>query len=581
MTATTVEFVLFNAALTSSNLPDLMRGTETHEPALSLTAQLVRYTQDEEVITGIIRAALPDHYSGNTLGEVPGMVRSAILKGFDRPGTNEREPKRDRPKRSEDALVLVDASSAMLFHTANHETYIELPLPGGGRRAHRVHSERTESWLRHQYYKAHGKPLAETSLKEVVDTLAAKAQFDGPKQSVHLRIGGVDDELFIDRGDDSGEFVRMTPVGWSLTKQCPLRFARSSSFAALPRPARGGSLLALKDLLGLDDGNWVFLVAFLLNCLNPLGPYLLLLIQGDQGTGKSIFSAFIKAIIDPNTIEKLRLPRSEHELMIQASENALLVFDNVSGVKFELSDAFCSLATGSGMSVRKLYTDDQSHTFTYYRPLIINGIGEYASRPDLLERSIPLVLPSIPAENRKTERELRSAFAAILPGVLGCLYDAVACALARRGSVTPPTSVRMADAAHWLVAAEPATGLPEGALLRALEQGQADMMLEKAIHDPVVLAIMQFMAIKSLTVFDGMVGELHQELDMRQMKYDRYFPATAAHLSNALRRLGPAMEKIGVHVEFGKKTRRGMPVRIWVDGDELPLIDPTSTPPDY
>ena len=54
--------------------------------------------------------------------------------------------------------------------------------------------------------------------------------------------------------------------------------------------------------------------------------------------------------------------------MIQASENALLVFDNASSMKWDMSDALCSLATGSGFSTRKLWTNDDSQTFKRCRP---------------------------------------------------------------------------------------------------------------------------------------------------------------------------------------------------------------------
>jgi hypothetical protein len=42
------------------------------------------------------------------------------------------------------------------------------------------------------------------------------------------------------------------------------------------------------------------------------------------------------------------------------SHYALLVFDNVSGMKWDMSDALCALSTGSGFSTRKYYTDDEA-----------------------------------------------------------------------------------------------------------------------------------------------------------------------------------------------------------------------------
>jgi hypothetical protein len=59
--------------------------------------------------------------------------------------------------------------------------------------------------------------------------------------------------------------------------------------------------------------------------------------------------------------------------MIQAKEYHLLVYDNASGMKGDISDALCTLATGGGLATRKLYSDDELQVFTASRPFIING----------------------------------------------------------------------------------------------------------------------------------------------------------------------------------------------------------------
>src|SRR3954467_2225263 len=101
--------------------------------------------------------------------------------------------------------------------------------------------------------------------------------------------------------------------------------------------------------------------------------------------------------------------------MIEAKEFWLLSFDNASGMKAEMSDTLCSLATGGGIAVRRLYTDDELHVLNYMRPFMINGISGCVTRPDLMERAIPIKLPPISEGGRKTEAELREEFDAMLP----------------------------------------------------------------------------------------------------------------------------------------------------------------------
>ena len=45
----------------------LFAGVDTHEPALRLVAQLVRHTEDDNLLQAIVTAALPENYSGDTL----------------------------------------------------------------------------------------------------------------------------------------------------------------------------------------------------------------------------------------------------------------------------------------------------------------------------------------------------------------------------------------------------------------------------------------------------------------------------------------------------------------------------------
>jgi len=84
---TTIQLDMLETALCSPNVPPLCGGTNTHDPALKLVGQLVSHTQDVARLQAIVAACLPQNYEGDTLSEVPGMVESAIAKGFDQPSS--------------------------------------------------------------------------------------------------------------------------------------------------------------------------------------------------------------------------------------------------------------------------------------------------------------------------------------------------------------------------------------------------------------------------------------------------------------------------------------------------------------
>ena len=154
------------------------------------------------------------------------------------------------------------------------------------------------------------------------------------------------------------------------------------------------------------------------------------------------------------------LPREDRDLFIAASNGHVLAFDNVSGLPAWISDTLCRLATGGGFAVRQLYTDQDEVLFDAARPVILNGIEDIVTRPDLADRAVFLTLEPIPEERRRPEEELWAAFEAERPRILGVLLDAVVEGLKR----LPETRLREAAAHGGLRAV--GDGLRDGALAR-------------------------------------------------------------------------------------------------------------------
>src|SRR5208337_4196382 len=187
------------------------------------------------------------------------------------------------------------------------------------------------------------------------------------------------------------------------------------------------SLDSLRSFLNVkSEADLVLVVTWLLACLRNRGPYPVLVLSGEQGSAKSTLAAILRALVDPNVAPLRALPREDRDLFIAASNGHVLAFDNVSGLAGWISDTLCRLATGGGFAVRQLYTDQDEVLFNGMRPVILNGIEDIVTRPDLADRALFLTLEAIPEERRRTEQELWAAFEAERPRILGILLDAVA-----------------------------------------------------------------------------------------------------------------------------------------------------------
>jgi len=262
----------------------------------------------------------------------------------------------------------------------------------------------------------------------------------------------------------------------------------------LPVPQQGGSIEALASFLNLASrDDFVLVVAWLSAALRPGGPYPLLALSGEQGSAKTVLSKVLKALIDPNAAPVRSLSREERELMIAANNGYLLAFDNLSGLPVWLSDALCRLASGGSFAVRQLYTDDEEVLFEAARPILLNGIEDVISRPDLGDRAIFLSLAPIGEAQRRPENELWRDFEIARPCILGALLDAMVHGLRTLGRVRLDRLPRMADFALWTAACETALW-PTGTFARAYAANRRAAIEDIIDGDPVAALVRDIMA---------------------------------------------------------------------------------------
>jgi hypothetical protein len=265
-----------------------------------------------------------------------------------------------------------------------------------------------------------------------------------------------------------------------------------------------------------------------------------------------------RALIDPNEAPLRRPARDARDLMIAASNGWVVGYDNLSGIRAELSDCLCCLATGGGFGTRKYYTDDEERLFSATRPIMLNGIEDIATRPDLLDRAVTLTLPPIPDEARRDEDDLWQRFAKKRPPVLGALLDAVSTGLKNLPSVQLDGMPRMADFAKWVVACESALPWEQGTFLRAY-CGNVRRANALALDASPVAALLQRFLDGQGGRWTGTAADLLAklvELVNAQVTDSDDWPRTARALSGELRRLAPNLRRAGINVEFSTKWRK-------------------------
>ncbi len=434
----------------------------------------------------------------------------------------------------------------------------------------RIESTEFAKLLRSWLYDAQQTVASAQAVAEAQATLAARARYTGSEQPVYLRTGKAGDALYLDLGTADGQAVKVTPQGWRVIPRPPVHFLRPAGMQPLPMPVRGGNLAELFTFINTPEDCQPLLLAWLMFALSPDGPFPLLAVHGEQGSGKSTGCRMLRQLVDPHDAALRSVPRDDRSLMISTRHGWLLGFDNLSALPLWLSDLLCGIATGTATAARSLYTDDGEALFQAKRPILLNGIEEVATRADLLDRCLVVSFQAIPEEQRRSEAELWAAFDLARPRIFGALLDALVCALRHLPQVKLPRSPRMVDFAKWGTAAESALGLPAGGFINTYLQNiraACDLPIEaSAIAGPLQALLKQ--QGQTLQSWTGTATELLKELRAiadEEVKRQSNWPKNAQQLSGELKRLAPNFRQKGVHIEHGRsataKRTRGITVR--------------------
>jgi hypothetical protein len=461
--------------------------------------------------------------------------------------------------------ILCLAEDIELFHTSDGEPFASIEV-GGHIENHRVKSKNFRDYLSYQYYQTDGKSPSSQALQDAINSLSGKAKFEGETQDVFIRLAAFNEKIYLDLCNDNWQIVEIDAGGWRVIEatDAPVRFRRAKAMLALPTPATGGDISKLKNFLNVDKKNLTLILAWLVNCFRPDYPFPILLISGEQGTAKSTTSKLLKELVDPSVMPFRSAPRDEHNLVIAANNSWIVGLDNLSVVPDWLSDALCRLSTGGGFGTRTLYENDEETIFTAKRPIILNGIGDIASRSDLLDRALLIKLEAIPKNKRKTEREFWAEFEKEKTSIFSALVSAVSSALKNIENIRLPELPRMADFALWATAAEQGLELEENAFLKAYTQNRKDahsIVLEDSIFAEVLQELLRKKANGGKYKEDDILlkdflDRLKEAADAgdKERSKDKKFPKSSKGLRNQIERINPNLREIGIFITFHGRT---------------------------
>lgn len=426
------------------------------------------------------------------------------------------------------------------FAVATGGPYLARLLRGAG------HSVRAE--LAAAYVAEHGKVPSASALTDALMALEGRAQQCDPT-TLHLRVAAVPGGILVDLGRTDGMLVHVGPHQWQLRRPTdgPL-FRRTKITGELPEPVSGGDLTPLWDSINVRERDREVLLGYLVAALVPDIAHPILLLTGEQGTGKTTAGRRLVDLIDPSAVPLRTQPRDEQGWGVAAAASHVVGLDNLSSISPWFSDAMCRAVTGDGVISRRLYTDSDVHVLAFRRVLLLTSIDTGALRGDLAERLLTVELERIPPDQRRTDAELAEGAEHTRAGILGALLDLLAQVLAVLPEVrgTLAERPRMADYAEVLAALDRVRGTDSlGDYLAAGQRLSRDVV----DADPVGAAVDELLTHEQ--TWRGPAKVLLDEL-ARLAVPGKDWPTSPRALTGRLRTLAPALRAVGVEVDTGR-----------------------------
>lgn len=391
----------------------------------------------------------------------------------------------------------------------------------------------------------------ETSIKEAIEVLAVDAE-DRPAEPVYLRYAPMPSDevgVYVDLGNDAWQVVEITGDGWRVISaaECPVKFRRVLHSRPLPVPERGGNVEMLWQHINIQgDDSKLLVLAWLLECMRIETPYPVLELVAGQGSAKSTTQERLRQLIDPNAVLLRMEPRSNQDLSVSAIGNHMISLNNLSGLSKSTQDFMCSVSTGGGDATRRLHTTEDEAAWETKRPIVMNGINQLVTRPDLADRTVCMELHRI--KSYVDEGTLMAAWSQDYPKILGALYDLMSGSLRDLPLVKLDKLPRMGDFAKLGDAMTKAL-CSDLSFVEVFNRNRDEVVARGVESSPVALALVS--CIRKNGLFQGSASDLMRELEgFQPAHFDRLaWPKSPRGLGEILRRLAPSLRVYGIDVQ--------------------------------
>jgi energy-coupling factor transporter ATP-binding protein EcfA2 len=351
--------------------------------------------------------------------------------------------------------------------------------------------------------KATGTAPSHEVLKREIGPIRARCREEGRKVYVHNRIapdgnGG----YIVDLGNNSGEVVHVTAVGWTKRANASIAFRRGGGYGELHVPPQQETPQAAWDRVagwlvsaGVKAETAPIAAVLLCEWLRSDTPNPIAEIIGAAGSGKTTLASHLAATVDPTAAGSLPSTKlQESDVAAAASNRYVIGYDNAGGPLVDAEqDLCCKVATGTVFAARLLYTQGEEFQIEARAPIIITAIVPVITRADARSRTVRITV------SRRKEfagaGDVESAFKGQRAELTGGLLTLLSAGLAGLPAARALTYThRLVDFEQLGEAITAAVGWQPGQFQEAMRKHRREAAEEQAEISPIVVAVREAIA---------------------------------------------------------------------------------------
>ncbi len=396
--------------------------------------------------------------------------------------------------------------------------------------------------------------------------------YGNPKITPAIRYAKSDDgtSVIVDLANDKNQVVEVSSGSVQILDTPPasnenVYFVRPDYLKPMVTPLLSGiderkALDKLRPFINTDDKTFFNLIGYITYVMShPRScqlPYPILMIQGEQGSGKSFFcNNVIRNLIDPLSLDGLRMPKREDDFVLQLNSMYLAVFDNMRSVTKDQSDLLCRAATRAASAKRTLFTTTGLTGLSLHSPMVLNGIHDFVKESDLADRCLRVRLTPMPTEKRRSEQDLKAELEEVLPEILGALLILSSKIMKELSLMKVSHSSRMMDYVLWLAGIEKVWSLPEGVLQKAYRANVRELMADGMVDDSLTLALKKLVEkVGTGKIWKGTPSDLLDTL--QDLENPMYLPKAPGALSSKLFGQESSLNANGIFIKKGRGSER-------------------------